>query len=101
MLIVAGEVVVEPGQMEAVRQPLEQMMKATRAEPGCLAYAFSVDIADPCVLRVFERWESEAVLAAHFSTLHMGEFGAAMAAVEPKSMDIKVYGVSGELPLPG
>lgn len=101
MLIVAGEVVIEEGQIDAVRAPLEKMVAATRAEPGCLAYAFSVDLSDACCLRIFERWESEEALAEHFASPHMAEFGAAMASFQPKSMDIKAYAVSGEVALPG
>lgn len=45
-------------------QPLQQ---ATRDdEPGCAAYCFA---ADPCVenrIQVYELWDDEASLAAHF-----------------------------------
>jgi len=100
MLIVAGEVIVEEGAVEQVRDALCAMEAATRAEAGCIAYAFSVDVSDSTKVRIFERWESMAALEAHFQAPHMATFGAAMARVQPKSMDVKAYEVAGEVALP-
>jgi quinol monooxygenase YgiN len=100
MLIVAGELVVEEGAVESVRDALRTMEEATRAEPGCIAYAFSLDVSDPTRLRVFERWESREALEAHFATPHMAAFGAAVAQVQPRSVEIKAFEVSGEVALP-
>jgi quinol monooxygenase YgiN len=100
MLIVAGEVVVEEGAIERVRDALRTMEQATREEPGCRTYAFSVDVNDPTMVRIFERWDSMEVLELHFKTPHMAAFGAAMGQVQPSSMDVKLYEVAGELALP-
>ena len=100
MLIVAGEAVVEEGAVEQVRDALRTMEEATRKEPGCLAYAFAVDINDPTRVRIMERWESSDALSAHFKTPHMAAFSAALGVLEPKSMNIKVYQIEKEVPLP-
>jgi quinol monooxygenase YgiN len=100
MLIVAGEVVVEEGAIERVRDALRTMEQATREEPGCRTYAFSVDVNDPTMVRIFERWDSMEVLELHFKTPHMAAFGAAMGQIQPSSMDVKLYEVAGELALP-
>ena len=100
MLIVAAEVVVEEGALNGVQGALGAMEEETRKEAGCLTYAFSVDVNDPTMVRIFERWESMDALAAHFKTPHMAAFGAALSAVQPKSMDVKVYEVEKEVPLP-
>ncbi len=100
MLIVAAEVVVEEGALNGVQEALGTMEKETRKEAGCLTYAFSVDVNDPTMVRVFERWKSMDALAAHFKTPHMAAFGAALSVIEPKSMDVKVYEVEKEVPLP-
>jgi quinol monooxygenase YgiN len=43
------------------------IQRATRdVEPGCLAYCFGPDPAEPTVVQVFELWDGEASLAAHF-----------------------------------
>ena len=100
MLIVAAEVRVPDGAVERARDALGAMEAATRQEPGCLAYAFSVDVTDPSTLRIFERWESIDALRSHFATPHMATFGRAIADIRPTGMDVKVYDVAGELPLP-
>ena len=100
MLIVAGEVVVEEGAIDGVREALRTMEAATRGEPGCLAYAFSLDVSDPTTMRIFERWESMAALKEHTQTPHMAEFGRAIGVIRPKSMDIKVYEIDKEVSLP-
>ncbi|MBW2281387.1 MAG: antibiotic biosynthesis monooxygenase [Deltaproteobacteria bacterium] len=101
MLIVAAEAVVEEGAVEELRGALRAMEQATRGEAGCLTYAFSVDVNDPTMVRIFERWESMDALTAHFGTLHMAAFGAALAQARPKSVDVKAYEVAREVPLPG
>ena len=100
MLIVAGEVVGEEGAVERVRDALRSMEEATRKEPGCLTYAFSVDINDPGMIRIFERWESMEALQAHFAMPHMKTFSEAIGRIQPKSAEVKLYEVAKELPLP-
>eukprot|EP01037_Dinobryon_pediforme_P006047 gene6047-6121_t len=82
MIIVAGWVRMAPEDIERLRSAATAMMHATQtSEPGCLDYAFSVDLAEPGLLRVIERWQDEAALAAHFATPHMATFNAAMAGL--------------------
>ncbi len=100
MLIVAGEFVVAAGALDRVRGALHTMEEATRKEPGCLTYAFAVDVNDSSVVRIFERWESMEALAAHFKTAHMAAFGRAIGEIQPKSAEVKLYEVAKELPLP-
>lgn len=100
MLIVVAEIEVEDGAVDGAREALRTMEVETRKEPGCATYAFSVDVSDPTRLRITERWDSEAALAAHFKTPHMAAFGATIGKFEPRSMDVKVYEVAREVPLP-
>ncbi len=100
MLIVCGEVVVEEGAIDSARDALRTMEEATRKEPGCETYAFSIDINAPTIVRIFERWESMEALEAHLKTPHMAAFGAAVAQIQPKSMSVKAYEIAKEVPLP-
>jgi quinol monooxygenase YgiN len=100
MLIVAGEIVVEKGAIEAVREALQKVERATRAEAGCITYAFSVDVSDPQMVRIFERWESLDALRAHLQMPHMAEFGAAVGKIQPKSVNVQAYEIAAEVPLP-
>jgi len=100
MLIVAGEIVVPSGAIDGVREALRTMESETRKEPGCRSYAFSVDVTDPGLLRIFEMWDSLDALRSHFGTPHMAAFGAAVAGIQPKSLTVKAYEIAGEVPLP-
>jgi len=100
LIFVTGEIVIEEGALEAVGDALDTMEQETRKEPGCLTYAFSVDVNDPSMLRVFERWESMDALKAHFGMPHMAVFGAAIAKITPKSATVTAWDVTGEVALP-
>ncbi len=100
MLIVLAEVRVAEEAVAAVRDAIATMEVESRKEPGCITYAFSVDVSDPSMVRISERWNSAADLEAHFRTPHMAAFGAALAEVEVKSMDVTAYEVAREVPLP-
>jgi quinol monooxygenase YgiN len=71
MIVIEGSVRIAPHKLEEARSVMEAMIKASRAEPGCLDYAYSIDVLDPGLVRVTERWESRDALAAHFKTAHM------------------------------
>tara|TARA_R110002051_G_scaffold287303_1_gene349992 strand:- start:224 stop:520 length:297 start_codon:yes stop_codon:yes gene_type:complete len=71
MIVIEGTVRIPPARLEEARPVMEQMIRASRAESGCLDYAYSVDVLDPGLIRVSERWESRDALAAHFKTAHM------------------------------
>ena len=49
---------------------------------------------------MFEKWQSQADLDAHFATPHMAEFGAALGSCGVTGMDVKKYVVSSEGDVP-
>jgi len=99
MLIVAGTITIDAAQHDRVAAAAAEMMAATHAEPGNLAYAFSFDVADPTALHVFERWESQAALEAHFATPHMAAFQAALREIRPSGADVAKYEISSMGPV--
>lgn len=99
MIIVAVEVKVEPGDAEKVKDAIAKMEAATRAEEGCITYAFSVDMSDAGTIRVIERWRALEDIRAHMTSPHMADFNRAMAAVRPKGLDVKAYEVAREVAL--
>jgi quinol monooxygenase YgiN len=101
MLIVIGTFVVEEGAIDAVRAALHTMEQETRKEAGCITYAFATEINDPTTIRLVEQWQSMAALEEHFRTPHMAAFGTAVGDLAPKTIDIKCYQVTDEVPLPG
>lgn len=82
MLIVLAKAKLGEGAIEALRGPIADMVAASNAESGCIAYTFTLDMLDPTILHIVEKWQDEAALAAHFATPHMAAFGAAIAGAE-------------------
>jgi len=91
MIMVEGWVRATPADIEALRGPAAAMIAATRAEPGCLDYAFAIDLIDPGLLRIIEKWSDDAALAAHFQTPHMAAFNAALAGLGRQGAEVAAY----------
>ena len=83
----------------AMQKALVDMVRASRAEDGCLDYAFARDLADPDRLILFERWRDQAALDARGRSAHMAEFQKFMAANPPLSRDFRVYETDEGQPL--
>jgi quinol monooxygenase YgiN len=81
MIVVKGELRVQPEDQEALAPALVTLIEATRAEPGCGAYLYMRDLDDPAVVHVFEQWDDEDALTAHMGAPHMAEFLASAAGV--------------------
>lgn len=69
MVIVAGYFIVDPGQREQFLQGRAGVMQKSRAEAGCITYAFSPDPLDSGRVLLFERWESKAALGDHLTAM--------------------------------
>ena len=88
MLIIAGTLRIEKPATEEVLEACRKMMKATHEESGCIDYVFSIDPIDPTVIHVYERWENDESLQAHFSAPHMELFRSSMASWGVYDQDI-------------
>jgi len=84
MLIVAGHFDVDPSDRDAFIEDRVEAVKASRAEQGCITYAFSADPVEPGRVLLFERWEDKPSLAAHLEGLR---------SAPQARRDIKILGV--------
>jgi len=91
MIIVEGFIELPPGELDRFRSVAIAMLRETRSEIGCLAYAFATDLDDPNTVRIIERWESEDALARHFATPHMAKFNNALSSAKIVKASVKVY----------
>ncbi|MFA6219397.1 MAG: putative quinol monooxygenase [Erythrobacter sp.] len=76
-----------------------KMVRASRAEDGCLDYTFARDLVDPDTLILFERWRDRKALAAHGTSAHMAEFQKVMAANPPAARELRLYETDEGQPL--
>jgi quinol monooxygenase YgiN len=91
MIVIEGTVRLPPDRIEAARPAMEAMIRASRAEAGCLDYAYSLDLMDPGLVRVTERWESREALKAHFATSHMAAWRAEFATLGITERSLRLY----------
>ena len=82
MIIVEGFVrLQDAGDFNRVRAAAEAQISASRAEGGCIDYTYSIDVLDPHIMRVLERWQSWDALENHFKQTHMIPWRAALADI--------------------
>lgn len=98
-ILIAGTMNIDPGKVDAALADASEMMKASQAEEGCHAYAFSADPVNAGTLLLFEKWESEQALAAHAASAHMKAFQGKMPGWGITGADITKYEVASEGPL--
>jgi quinol monooxygenase YgiN len=81
MIAVLGSFRFPPEMVEQARPLMRAVIEATLAEPGCRAYSYAEDVAEPGCFRVTELWDSREALSAHFETPHMREWVQRRAAL--------------------
>jgi len=93
MLIVSGTLTIDPADAPKLAAAATTMMAETLKETGCHQYVFSQSMADPSKVQIFEMWQSDEELAAHFEMPHMADFRGALADVNVTSREIYKYEV--------
>ena len=91
MIVVVGEVRFGTGEIERIKADLARAIAATRAEDGCEHYSYAVDLAEPDLLHVSERWRDMPALDAHMAAPHMAELGAVLHAARIEAISVKAY----------
>jgi quinol monooxygenase YgiN len=101
MIVISGRVRVDASQLNRAIAAASTMAQLSRAEEGCDAYDFGLDIEDGSVVRIFEQWSSAEALDAHFATPHFAEFGAVIVEVIEGEATFTRYEVAEASPLFG
>lgn len=99
MIIVAGTVRIDPTKLDTARGEMEKMIKASRAEDGCIDYAYSVDVLDPHIVHVFEAWRDKETLQRHFKMPHLASWRAAWTEIGVSDRKLQMYEIIAASPL--
>jgi quinol monooxygenase YgiN len=78
------------------RPAMEEMIRASRAEAGCIDYAYAIDLLDPGLIRVSERWESREALAAHIASDHIRRWRALWPEIGVSDRRLRMYDAAPE-----
>jgi quinol monooxygenase YgiN len=95
MLVVIGTFRMPLAGLQTGRAAMARVIAASRAELGCIAYAYAEDVLEPGLFRVNEAWESREALAAHFATAHMQAWQSERAELGMTDRTIIAYDVEG------
>lgn len=79
MIILAGSIRIAAGQRAAAQAHLEAIVRASRSEPGCIAYHFAFDVFDNHLVRIFEVFADREAREAHRNAPHMAAWRAVWA----------------------
>lgn len=77
--------------LERARPHMQAMIAASRAEPGCIDYSYAIDVLDPTLVRVHERWQSREALAAHQASAHLKAWRASWPEFGGCERDLRMY----------
>ena len=91
MIIVTGRARFGDGEIERLKPAFKANIEATREEPGCARYSYSVDIGDPNLLHIAEEWSDEEAVAAHMAAAHMAELMGALGSAKLEGISINAY----------
>lgn len=91
MIVVNAIVTSTQEDIVALQSAISSMETASREEAGCLDYTFSVELNNPNVLRITEKWQSLDDLKAHFETPHMAGFQSTMGNHPPANLEVSFY----------
>ncbi|MEI6417737.1 MAG: putative quinol monooxygenase [Sphingomonadales bacterium] len=81
MITITGTFRIPPDMLAAALPAMASMVASSRAELGCLGYAYAQDILAPGLIHVIEHWQDRAALAAHFASPHLQAWRAQFATL--------------------
>lgn len=104
-IVISAQIDVDPANRDESLRSSQPWIDGALSQPGCIHYDWSADLNNPARINVFEEWESEAALAAHFAgpqyagmLAHIGKSGLSNAVSRKYRVDAEgpVYGSEGK-----
>ena len=99
MLLIVGTIRLPAGKLESARPVMAEMLRASRAEDGCLDYSYAEDVLDPGLIRVSELWRDREALDRHFASAHVARWRAEWPRLGIGERNLKVYEVGDPRPV--
>jgi quinol monooxygenase YgiN len=93
MLLIVGTIRMAPEKLGEARMTMERMIFASRAETGCIAYAYAEDVLDAGLIHVKEAWKDRTSLEHHFASAHILEWRSTWAKLGIGERHLELYEV--------
>lgn len=91
MIVVNGIFESDAESIKAIQSALAEMETACKAEQGCHDYTFSIELNNPDVIRLTEKWDNLEALRMHLQQPHMSIIREAMSKHPPKSSSVSFF----------
>jgi len=91
MYIVSARLLAKPGLEDTIIGAMREVVPASRAEPGCVAYIAHQDISDPRRFMFYEQYDDEAAFQAHVASEHYRRWVAETIAPALEERERGVY----------
>ena len=88
MVIVAGQIFVDPAQRERYLAGCVSVVEQARCAPGCLDFSITADLVDSGRINVFERWETREAVQTFRGSGPSEEQSTAMLAATVSEYDV-------------
>lgn len=99
MLLILGTIRLRGGNLARARPVIAEMVRASRAEDGCLAYSYAEDVLEPGLIHVSELWRDREALDRHFASKHLARWRAAWPRLGIGERDLRLYEVDAARPI--
>ena len=93
MLLIVGTIRLPAGNLPAATPVMDRMVRASRAEDGCVEYSYAQDVLDPDLIHVKELWADRATLDRHFASPHIAAWRAEWPSLGIRDRELRVYDV--------
>ena len=99
MILVLGTIRAPVDAIERLKGPMAAVVAASRAEDGCVEYAYGEDMLEPGLIRVSEAWRDREALDRHFKAPHMDAWRAARAELGVGERRLSLFQASEPEPI--
>ncbi len=93
MIVVSGTLRTTPQALARLGEAMRAVIETTRGEEGCRVYAFSADVIEPGLIRIYEEWDNREALAAHSRAPHIAEWHEALEAAGGAAVSLSLIEV--------
>jgi quinol monooxygenase YgiN len=98
-VVILGTVRLPADRLDDARPRMAAMVAASRAEDGCLGYAYAEDVLEPGLIRVSEVWRDQAALERHAASAHIQTWRAAWSQLGLHDRQLVAYDARGSRPI--
>ncbi len=99
MLLIIGTIRLPAEKLALARPVMAEMLRASRAEAGCIDYSYAEDVLEPGLIHISELWRDQAALDRHFGSAHIAQWRAAWPALGIGERNLRVYEVGEARPV--